>query len=201
MDDTSSLSAICCEYQFPQIFENLSSFPMKWWVLKKYIHWSSFEFCTDGVCWWLPFFNGYNFYSQDFLVGDVESGECFQIHEMSNWNPSGALWASIALCCVLQPILHNDSQSCCIFFSSLETCSPFLPMNHKLCLLQKPLHHFLPCTELLTPHLLYVLVWAKLQVSLPCTITCILRTLLHMLSSNLAANNDSIEYMAKHPNT
>jgi len=142
MDDTSSLSAICCEYQFPQIFENLSSFPMKWWVLKKYIHWSSFEFCTDGVCWWLPFFNGYNFYSQDFLVGDVESGECFQIHEMSNWNPSGALWASIALCCVLQPILHNDSQSCCIFFSSLETCSPFLPMNHKLCLLQKPLHHF-----------------------------------------------------------
>jgi hypothetical protein len=29
--------------------------------------------------------------SQDFLVGDVESGECFQIHEMSNWNSSGAL--------------------------------------------------------------------------------------------------------------
>jgi hypothetical protein len=33
------------------------------------------------------------------------------------------------------------------------------------CLLQKPLHHFLPCSELFTPHLLYVLFWAKLQVS------------------------------------
>lgn len=33
------------------------------------------------------------------------------------------------------------------------------------CLLQKPLHQFLPCTELFAPHLLYVLFWAKLQVS------------------------------------
>lgn len=104
--------------------------------------------------------------SQVFLVGDDESGECFQIHEMSNWNSSGALWDSIALCCVLQPILHDDSQSCCIFFSSLQTCSPFLPMHHKLSFAETLASIFaMYWVELFTPHLLYVLFWAKLQVS------------------------------------
>lgn len=62
------------------------------------------------------------------------------------------------------------------------------------CLLQKPLHQFLPCTELSCSRpICYMSCSEPSSKSLPCTITCILSTLLHMLSNNLAANNDSIE--------
>jgi hypothetical protein len=97
--------------------------------------------------------------------------------------------------------LHDDSQSCCIFFSSLQTCSPFLPMHHKLSFAETLASFFAMYWVVHSPSVI-CLVLSPSSKSLPCTITCILRTLLHMLSNSLAANNDTaLKYMAEHPNT